>query len=210
MTVGLSIHDKARRHLSRRDPVLKHMIRSLGPCTLMPNGDHFAVLVRSIIAQQISSKAARSIGARLAQVLAPEGITPAKILQTSESVLRAAGLSSAKIRYLLDLSDKVHQEAVPLGRLHGCTDEEVIAHLLPVKGIGRWTAEMFLIFSLGRMDVLPVDDLGLRAGVQRQYELDEMPGRAQLMELGEGWRPYRTVATWYFWRSLGGVPPGEA
>jgi len=209
MTVALSIYTKAKRHLGRRDAVLRQMIRSLGACTLKPNGDHFAVLVRSIISQQISSKAARSIRARLAQALAPEGITPARVLQASEPVLRSAGLSTPKIRYLLELADKVHRDEVPLGRLHAFTDDEVVAHLLPVKGIGRWTAEMFLIFSLGRLDVLPVDDLGLRAGVQRLYQLDEMPAREQLIERGEAWRPYRTIATWYFWRSLGGVPPGE-
>jgi DNA-3-methyladenine glycosylase II len=209
MTAALSIYTKAKRHLGRRDPVLKQLMRTLGPCTLKPNGDHFAVLVRSIIAQQISSKAARSIGARLAEALAPEGVTPARILRTSETVLRAVGLSASKLRYLRDLADKVHGGTVPLARLHAFSDEEVIAHLVPVKGIGRWTAEMFLIFSLGRLDVLPVDDLGLRAGVKRHYDLSEMPKRAELVERGEAWRPYRTIATWYFWRSVGGAPPGE-
>jgi DNA-3-methyladenine glycosylase II len=209
MTAALSSYDKAKRHLARRDPVLKQLIRTLGPCTLQPNADHFAVLVRSIISQQISTKAARSIGARLEQALAPEGITPAKILRASETVLRTAGLSASKIRYLTDLAHKVHHATVPLAGLHEFPDEEVIAYLLPVKGIGRWTAEMFLIFSLGRLDVLPVDDLGLRVGVQRHYELDAMPGKTQLVKLAEPWRPYRTIATWYFWRSLGGVPPGE-
>jgi DNA-3-methyladenine glycosylase II len=209
MTSAMSIYTKAKRHLGRRDPVLKQLMRSLGPCTLKPNGDRFAVLVRSIIAQQISSKAARSIGTRLVEALAPEGVTPVKILRTSETVLRAVGLSAPKLRYLQDLADKVHGGTVPLVQLHSFPDEEVIAHLIQIKGIGRWTAEMFLIFSLGRLDVLPVDDLGLRVGVQRHYDLADMPKRADLIERGEAWRPYRTIATWYFWRSVGGAPPGE-
>src|SRR5262249_18823451 len=117
-----------------------------------------------------------------------------------------AGLSTNKARSLRDLAEKVHTGAVPLDDLHTATDEEVIAHLLPVRGIGRWTAQMFLIFSLHRLDVLPVDDLGLRAGVQRGYDLPELPGKAKLEELAGPWQPYRSIATWYFWRSQGAVP----
>jgi DNA-3-methyladenine glycosylase II len=199
----------ARRHLSRRDPVLKRLIAVIGRCTLWHNPDGFATLARSIISQQISSRAAQSISARLEQVLAPAGLTPSGILAATDEGLRSAGLSAAKARSLRDLSDKVHTGAVPLGRLHALTDEEVIACLLPVRGIGRWTAQMFLVFSLGRLDVLPVDDLGLRVGAQRQYGLPDLPGRAELLKLGEPWRPYRTVATWYLWRSLGSVPQSD-
>lgn len=197
---------KARRHLARRDPVLKTLIRLIGPCTIQLNPDRFGVLVGSIISQQISTKAARSIRARLAESLAPQGIVPKKIVRTPEPRLRAAGLSAAKARYLLDLAGKVHGGTVPLETLHELPDEEVVEQLLPVKGIGRWTAQMFLIFSLGRLDVLPVDDLGLRAGVQKQYGLEELPKRTQLEVLAEPWRPYRSIATWYFWRSLGNIP----
>src|SRR5262249_7712170 len=145
---------KAQRHLARRDAVLKKLIRRVGPCTLQVNSDRFGVLVRSIVSQQISTKAAASIRARLEQALPPDGITAANILQTPEPTLRAAGLSAGKARYLRDLAEKVHHAVLPLDALHEFADEEVIAHLLPVKGIGRWTAQMFLIFSLGRWDVL--------------------------------------------------------
>jgi DNA-3-methyladenine glycosylase II len=199
-------HAKARRHLARRDPVLKRLIAAIGPCTLRYDPDGFAELVRSIIAQQISTRAAASIHARLLQALGRRGLRPAALLALSDEELRGAGLSASKVRSLRDLAGKVREGHVPLRRLPELTDEEVIALLLPVRGIGRWTAQMFLIFSLGRPDVLPVDDLGLRAGVQQAYRLAELPDRVSLTELAEPWRPYRSVATWYFWRSRGFVP----
>jgi DNA-3-methyladenine glycosylase II len=209
MTETTTLFAKAQRHLARRDPVLKKLIRLVGPCTLRHNPNRFEVLARSIISQQISTKAALSIGARLEQLLAPQGIQPRKIVRTPVDKLRTAGLSAAKATYLLDLAEKVHCGEVPLDTLHKLPDDEVVARLLPVKGIGRWTAQMFLIFCLGRWDVLPVDDLGLRAGVRRHYELPELPGRSQLQEIGENWRPYRTIATWYMWKSLGFVPQSD-
>src|SRR5437660_405483 len=179
---------KAQRHLARRDPILKRLIAGVGPCTLWHEPSRFAALVRSIISQQISTKAARAI------------------LALSDEGLRAAGLSANKARSLRDLSEKVHSGLVPLDEIHALEDEDVIARLVPVRGIGRWTAQMFLIFSLGRLDVLPVDDLGLRAGVRDVYALAELPDKASLIERGEAWRPYRSIATWYFWRSRGSVP----
>jgi 3-methyladenine DNA glycosylase/8-oxoguanine DNA glycosylase len=137
-------------------------------------------------------------------------LKPAAFLRLTDESLRAAGLSANKVRSLRDLAEKVHTKAVPLARLHEMEDEEVIAHLLPVRGIGRWTAEMFLIFSLGRLDVLPVDDFGLRAGVRDVYTLGELPDKASLIERAEAWRPYRSIATWYFWRSRGVVPQSKA
>ena len=200
---------KAQRHLARRDAVLKRVIGSVGPCTLRLDGDRFWGLVQSILAQQISGKAAAAIGERLAKALGPGGVTPARALKTPDHVLRSAGLSAAKARALRDLAHKVHDGSVPLKQIHKLDDEQVITALVSVIGIGRWTAQMFLMFSLGRLDVLPVDDLGLRLGVQRHYGLAEPPKRAQLEELGEPWRPYRTVATWYVWRSLGAVPQSK-
>jgi DNA-3-methyladenine glycosylase II len=197
---------RARRHLARRDPVLKRLTAQVGRCTLRHEPDGFVSLVRSIISQQISTKAAQSIRARLEEALHPTPLGPAALLALDEDRLRSAGLSTAKRRYLRDLAEKVHAGEVPLDRLGELPDEEVIARLLPIKGIGRWTAEMFLIFSLGRPDVLPVDDLGLRMGVKDQYGLGEPPSKAQLIELAEPWRPYRSIATWYFWRSRGFVP----
>jgi DNA-3-methyladenine glycosylase II len=199
----------ARRHLSRRDPVLKRLSGAIGPCTLWHNPDGFVTLVRSIISQQISGRAAQSIGARLEQCLGPAGFAPGAILAATDETLRAAGLSAAKARSLRDLAEKVQTGVVPLDDLPTLADEDVIARLLPVRGIGRWTAQMFLVFSLGRLDVLPVEDLGLRVGVQRQYALPELPGKTQLLELAEPWCPYRTVATWYLWRSLGAVPQSD-
>jgi DNA-3-methyladenine glycosylase II len=208
MSAEPAAYTKARRHLARRDPVLKELMSAVGPCTLRPNPDGFALLVRSIIAQQISTRAALAIGARL-EVALGGGLAPAPLLALSDEALRGAGLSASKVRSLRDLAEKVQAGQVPLRRLARMDDEEVIAALLPVRGIGRWTAQMFLIFSLGRLDVLPVDDFGFRAGVQQQYGLSELPGRARLAEMGEAWRPYRTVATWYFWRSRGGVPQSD-
>jgi DNA-3-methyladenine glycosylase II len=204
----LSLHyPKARRHLARRDPVMKQLITTYGRCTLQINPNGFEALVRSIVAQQISTKAAHSIFSRLRDSLG--GLSPTALIAASEETLRSAGLSEAKRRSLRDLADKVRTSAVPLAQLGEMDDESVIEMLVPVRGIGRWTAEMFLIFSLGRLDVLPVDDLGLRVGVQREYGLAERPGRKQLVEIGEAWRPYRSIATWYMWRTFGPVPQSD-
>lgn len=200
---------KARWHLMRRDPVIKEVIRAVGACTLVPNGaDPFGLLVRSIVSQQISTSAARAIHGRLAAAVG-DPVTPQGILQARDEILRGAGLSAGKVLSLRDLAHKVHTDEVPLGKLRRRTDEEVIEHLIPVRGIGRWTAQMFLIFCLGRLDVLPVDDLGLRVGAMRAYGLKEQPRRAELETLAEPWRPYRSIATWYFWRSLGNVPQSK-
>src|SRR5262249_10501716 len=138
-----------------------------------------------------------------------KGLTPRAVLAAPDETLRAAGLSAGKVRALRDLAERVHGGEVPLTKLHTHDDEEVIRLLLPVRGIGRWTAEMFLIFSLVRLDVLPVADYGLRAGARNQYGLEELPGRQELEELAQPWRPYRTIATWYFWRSFGKVPQSD-
>jgi DNA-3-methyladenine glycosylase II len=192
---------RARRHLARRDPVMKRLMAAVGPCTLRPNPDGFALLVRSIISQQISTRAAETIGARLRAAVGPTGLTPPAILSLTDEAMRGAGLSAGKTRALRDLAEKVHTGQVPLDRLPAMEDEEVIAALVPVRGIGRWTAQMFLIFSLGRLDVLPVDDLGLKAGVKASYGLEALPGRHELHEIATPWRPYASIATWYIWRS---------
>lgn len=204
-----AICHQARRHLSRRDATLREVIRLIGPCTLRHNPDGFAVLVHSIISQQISTKAAAAIRGRLLASLGPRGITAASLRKAPDRKLRMAGLSAAKIRYMRDLADKVHLGHVPLANLHELSDEEVIECLLPIHGIGPWTAQMFLIFSLGRLDILPVADFGLRAGVQRHYKLRKLPDKNRLHKLAEPWRPYRSIATWYIWRSLGGVPESD-
>ena len=200
---------RARRTLSRRDPVLRPIIKAVGPCTLQPIPEPFLVLARAINSQMISTRAAASIFARLEREIAPGGLTPAAVLAASEEQLRAVGLSRSKVLALRDLAGRVVSGALPVHDLHSLTDEEIIKLLVPIRGIGVWTAEMFLIFSLGRLDVLPVDDLGLRAGVRDAYGLPGLPSRAELRERGEAWRPYRSVATWYFWRSRGFVPQSE-
>jgi DNA-3-methyladenine glycosylase II len=200
---------KARRHLSRRDPVLRQIIQTIGPCTLRPSINRFGVLAHSIISQQISNRAAAAIRERLAKSLGPKGITVAGVRRASDDLLRTAGLSTAKIRSFRDLADQIHQKSLLLNGIHAFPDEEIIERLLPVRGIGIWTAQMFLIFSLGRPDVLPVTDFGLRKGVQLHYGLTDLPGKAELEQHAEPWRPYRSIATWYFWRSLGGVPQSD-
>ncbi|MBI1917197.1 MAG: DNA-3-methyladenine glycosylase 2 family protein [Planctomycetes bacterium] len=195
-------HSAAQRHLSRRDRILKRIIPLVGNCVLRPQIDLFAALVRSIIAQQISTKAAQSISARLIAGPCAGTLTPAALVAARDEDLRAAGLSAAKMRSLRDLAERVHSGTLRLDALGPLTDEEVIQQLVPVRGIGRWTAQMLLIFALGRPDVLPVDDFGLRAAAQRHYGLDELPGRPRLEELAAPWQPYRSIATWYMWRSL--------
>jgi DNA-3-methyladenine glycosylase II len=196
----------AQRHLSRRDPVLKQLISAVGPCTLQIQPDGFLVLVRSIISQMISTKAALSVFARLEQAAGPPGVNVETLLALGEERIRIAGLSGAKARALFEMAARVHSGELPLDRFPTLSDDEVRTRLVALRGIGVWTAEMFLIFCLGRADVLPVGDLGLRAGVQTLYGLDTLPGRPELERLAEPWRPWRSIATWYLWRSRGGVP----
>jgi DNA-3-methyladenine glycosylase II len=197
---------KAQRHLARRDPVLKRLMAQVGPCTLRHDPDGFGVLARAIVSQQISSRAALSISTRLVEGLGRRGLCAAAIARAADEVLRGAGLSAGKMRSLRDLAGRCLSGELDLAELPSLPDEEVVARLLPVHGIGRWTAEMFLIFSLGRLDVLPLADLGLRAGVRLHYELPDLPAKEHLIERAEAWRPYRSIATWFMWRGLGNVP----
>lgn len=192
----------ALRHLRQCDPVMADVIRRVGAFTLKPKRGRFEALVRSILAQQISTAVARSMLKKLQQRVAPSRITPESLSRLTADDLRAIGLSRQKASYLLDLSQKVRDRSVRLHQVQRMTDEEVIAELLPVKGIGRWTVEMFLIFCLGREDVFAPDDFGLRSAMQKLYGLKEMPKRAQAEEIAAPWRPYATVASWYLWRSL--------
>ena len=191
-----------KRHFRRRDPVMARVIDLVGPMTLRPRRDRFGMLVRSIIAQQISTAAARSIRQRLIDLIAPQKLRPEVIAAASIERLRTAGLSPQKASYLHDLAAKVADGSVRLSRVGRMTDEEVIAELLPVKGIGVWTAQMFLIFSLGRLDVFAPDDLGIRTAIRNLYGLAELPTKQQCHEIGERWRPLATAGSWYCWRSL--------
>jgi DNA-3-methyladenine glycosylase II len=196
---------KARRHLSRHDARLKKIIARVGPCTLQANADHFGLLARSIISQQISTHAARAIHGRLCERLGKR-IQPRAILKATDAEMRAVGLSAGKVASMRDLAQRCVDGEVRLKKLADLHDEEVIAQLIPVRGIGRWTAEMFLIFGLGRLDVLPVTDFGLRNGIRREHGLAELPNRATLLELTAAWSPYCSIGTWYIWRSFGDVP----
>lgn len=187
--------------LRQLDPKWEAIIDEVGPCRLQPRPDRFGTLVRAIIGQQISSKAAASIDRRVREV-AGEPHSPAAILQAGEATLRACGLSGVKARYVLNLAQAVHDGAVPLEEVHTWDDEAIIAALTSIKGVGPWTAEMFLIFALGRPDILSVGDLGIRVGLKDFYGLDEMPTPKECRELTEKWRPYRTVAMWYLWEGI--------
>ncbi len=185
----------------RRDPTMKKIIDSVGYYTLKKRNHHFAVLVEAIISQQLATRAAGVIFARF-KVLYPRFPTAADILATKRLELRSAGLSTMKVEYLIDLARQVNQGKVRLDMLSDMTDEEVVVHLTQVKGIGRWTAEMFLIFSLNRPDVLPIHDLGLQKGVQMAFSLPQLPKPSEVERLGMRWKPYRSIATWYLWKSL--------
>jgi len=196
----------AVEHLRRADPVLREVIDRIGPIELTTEPDLWWSLIDSIVSQQVSVKAASAIIGRMAALGADGRPTPAEMLAADDDVLRAAGLSRAKVRYVKDLAARLLDGSLDLARIPALTDEEVIAELTRVKGIGTWTAEMTLIFTLGRPDVLPVDDLAIRAAVQQLYGLDERPGRDALLRIGEPWRPWRTLASRYLWRSLGKTP----
>jgi DNA-3-methyladenine glycosylase II len=185
----------------RKDPLLVDIIDIVGDFTLKKRNHHFSVLVESIISQQLATGAAEAIFKRFKN-LYPKFPTASEILSTRKSKLRLVGLSGMKIEYLKDLARHVEQGRLDMKSLAKMSDEDVISSLTQVKGIGRWTAEMFLIFSLGRQDVFPADDLGLRKGVQRAFSLSEIPKPREVEKMGERWKPYRTVATWYLWKSL--------
>jgi DNA-3-methyladenine glycosylase II len=199
----------ARRLLVRRDPVLAAIIRAHGPCGLARSQreDPFRALVEAIVGQQLSMKAAGTIFGRFLSLFpgcrfpAPEGLA-----HVPDALLRSVGLSRQKTGYLRDLCLKVTDGTVQLDRLAAMTDEEVVAVLTRVKGIGRWSADMFLMFKLHRPDVLPVGDLGIVKAVQKAYGLRKPPRPERLLTMGEAWRPYRSVASWYLWASLDNSP----
>lgn len=198
---------RARRLLMRRDPVLADVIRRHGPCGLAAaqRADHFSALVRAITGQQLSVKAAATIYARLIALM-PGGLTPESLSVLSDDQLRGVGMSRQKAAYFRDLCDKVVSGALPLNALEAMSDEEVIAALTQVKGIGRWSAEMFLMFRLHRPDVLPLDDLGIVNAVKNVYGLRKKPTADRIRRIGESWRPYRSVASWYLWQTLDNEP----
>lgn len=202
---------RASSTLSRRDPVLGRLIRAHGPCGLADarHDDPFRALTRAIVGQQLSTKAAATIYGRFAALCGTQrrggrggGPTPQAVMRVSDAELRAVGLSGQKLGYIRDLSTRVLDGSLDLQSLEAMDDHDVITALTAVKGVGRWTAEMFLIFRLQRPDVLPLGDLGILKAVQRAYGLRTIPSPQRLTSIGESWRPYRSIACWYLWASL--------
>lgn len=189
-------------HFRNVDPILSAVIDRVGPCRLKPNRNRFKTLVSSIISQQISTAAARTIKARLEAILPPGKMTPAALASLSVDQLRSVGISQQKAGYLLDLAEKCETGQVRLSQLGRLSDERVIDQLIQVKGIGRWSAQMFLMFSLVRLDVFPDGDLGIKNAVQKLYGFDQPPSSRELIAIAAPWSPYATIASWYCWRSL--------
>ena len=197
-------YETARRLLVRRDPVLGAAIKKIGPCGMAgrQRTDHLTALVGAIISQQLSTKAAATIFGRFVALFPDGHPNAAAIAAESDATLRSVGLSGQKVGYLRDLSARIADGRLRLDELEALHDEEVIARLVAVKGFGRWTAEMFLMFRLHRPDVLPAGDLGIVNAIQRLYRLRKRPDAKRVLKIGEAWRPYRSVASWYLWQSL--------
>jgi len=195
---------EACKLLMKKDRVLKRLIPRFGDACLQSRGDPFTTLARSIVGQQISVKAAQTVWDRFAQL--PEQMSPSAVLRLKVDDMRAAGLSARKVEYLVDLAIHFSNGTLHLDDWNSMDDESIIAELIAIRGIGRWTAEMFLIFHLMRPDVLPLDDVGLINGISRNYFSGESVSRSDAREVAAAWAPYRSVATWYIWRSLDPEP----
>jgi DNA-3-methyladenine glycosylase II len=213
MTGVLTIdYERARRQLMRGDPTLAAVIRRVGRCKLaeIPDSPPFMALAEAIASQQLSVKAADTIFGRFCDLFGPDRTPdPVRLLALDDTVLRSAGFSRAKVVFLRDLATHVVDKRLDLERMHEHEDGQVLAQLTAVKGIGQWTAEIFLMFRLKRPDVFPVDDLGLVKAAQRVYGLRQRPTRKRLLKMAEAWRPYRSVAAWYLWRSAALAAPNE-
>lgn len=196
--------DDACKHLTRKDRVMKRLIAQSDGACLQTRGDAFTTLARSIVGQQISVKAAQTVWDRFA--LLPRKMTPANVLKLKVDDMRAAGLSARKVEYLVDLSLHFSNGSIQVGAWEAMDDEAIIAELVAIRGIGRWTAEMFLIFHLMRPNVLPLDDVGLINGISHNYFSGETVSRSDAREVAGAWTPYCSVATWYIWRSLDPLP----
>jgi DNA-3-methyladenine glycosylase II len=195
---------EGERVLARRDPVMKRLIKQVGPFVIGTRRSRtsFESLVRAIVFQQLAGKAAAAIYGRVVALFPGGRVTPENVIATSDTALRGAGLSAAKVASIRDFAAKALDGSVPLRALGRVSDEEIIARLVTVRGIGRWTAEMFLLFQLGRPDVWPVEDLGVRNGYRIAYELPEMPTAKELGPLGDRYKPYRSYAAWYCWQAV--------
>ncbi len=186
----------------KKDPKLSKIINDVGKYEIKITRNHYESLVDAIISQQLSGSAAKAIGQRFRKLYSSRFPKPIQVMKTSDFKLRGTGLSRMKIKYIKELSKKIESKELKLKSFSKFSDEEVISQLTKIKGIGRWTVAMFLIFSLARLDVLPVGDLGLKKGIQLLYALPEIPQEIEVENIAEKWKPYRTVATWYIWKSL--------
>jgi DNA-3-methyladenine glycosylase II len=197
-------HRKALNHLRRVDPVIARVIDAVGPyrLTVRADGTHFDALVRSIVYQQLSGKAAGTIHGRLRALFGDRDPTPDELLAVPEETLRSVGLSRQKLSYIRDLAGRVSSGEVPLDNLHELDDDALTEALVRVKGIGKWTAQMFLMFRLGRPNVLPDLDLGIQNGIRRAYGLRKRPTPKDVLRIGQRWAPFASVASWYMWRVL--------
>lgn len=197
-------HSPAVRHLRAADPKLASVIDEVGKCTFEPHGDgsHFTAVTRAIVYQQLSGKAAATIYGRFAQLFETGEPVAHGLLGLSDEDLRGVGLSRQKSAYLRDLATRAHSGEVAIDSLHELSDDEIISALTSIKGVGRWTAQMFLMSRLGRPDILPDLDLGIQKGIQRAYRMRKLPTPKKVLEVGRKWAPYRTIASWYLWRSL--------
>lgn len=196
--------EEACRHLARKDRVMKRLIPQFGDACLQSRGDAFTTLARSIVGQQISVKAAQTVWDRFAKL--PRRMSAGNVLKLKVDDMQAAGLSARKIEYLVDLALHFDSGAIHADAWKDMTDDEIIAELVGIRGIGRWTAEMFLIFHLMRPNVLPLDDIGLINGISRNYFSGDPVSRSDAREVAAAWVPYCSVATWYIWRSLDPLP----
>jgi DNA-3-methyladenine glycosylase II len=203
--------DPATEHLRAADPVLRDLIDRIGPLDEEARrrgrpDDAYGALLRAIVGQQLSTRAARAIYARVLDLFGGRVPKPAELMAIEPDVLRAAGLSRAKVAYLRDLAQHVEEGTLELERLPDLPDEEVAAQLTAIKGLGQWTADMFLMFHLGRPDVLPVGDQGIRRAIQVEYRLRKLPDAKRMQKIAKPWRPYRTLASLYLWSSLDNTP----
>jgi DNA-3-methyladenine glycosylase II len=215
--VDRSVSAKARAALAASDPTMAALMDRVGEIDLATRlrrrseerpADAYGALLRAIVGQQLSTKAARTIHLRVLDIFDGTAPSPERLLEASEAELRGAGLSGRKVEYVRDLAAHVLSGELELDRLDQLGDEEAIEEIVAVRGLGRWTAEMFLIFHLERPDVLSGGDLGIRKAVQLEYGLEEMPAPQRVLEIGEPWRPYRSLASLYLWESLAAVPGG--
>jgi DNA-3-methyladenine glycosylase II len=206
---------RARKHLAGADPTMAALIERIGPIDIATRlkrrseerpADAYGALLRAIVGQQLSTKAARTIYGRVCELFGGSTPSPEQLLAAKEAGLRAAGLSGRKVEYIRDLAQHVLNGELELDRLGELSDEEAIEEIVAVRGLGRWTAEMFLLFHLERPDVLSGGDLGIRKAIQVEYGLEQMPTPQRVTEIGEAWRPHRSLASLYLWESLAAVP----